>query len=120
MVTVAALHLARDLLVPITLAGLPSFGLAPFVRMLRWAGLPRPPAAFIVVLLALAVILAVGGVIGAQIASFADDLPRYETTIREKVDTVREVTIGRITRFLARIDNSRRGGRRGVAGSAFN
>jgi predicted PurR-regulated permease PerM len=110
VVTVAALYLARDLLVPITLAVLLSFVLAPFVRMLRWAGLPRPPAALIAVLLALAVILAVGGVIGAQIASFADDLPRYETTILGKVDTVREVTIGRITRFLARIDNLRRGG----------
>jgi predicted PurR-regulated permease PerM len=110
VVTVAALYLARDLLVPITLAVLLSFVLAPFVRMLRWAGLPRPPAALIAVLLALAVILAVGGVIGAQIASFADDLPRYETTIREKVDTVREITIGRITRFLARVDDLRRGG----------
>ncbi len=109
VVTVAALYLAHDVLVPITLAVLLSFVLAPFVRMLRWAGLPRPPAAFIAVLLALAVILAVGGVIGAQIASFADDLPRYEATIREKVDTVRQVTIGRITRFLARIDDLRKG-----------
>jgi predicted PurR-regulated permease PerM len=109
VVTVAALYLAHDVLVPITLAVLLSFVLAPFVRMLRWAGLPRPPAAFIAVLLALAGILAVGGVIGAQIASFADDLPRYEATIREKVDTVRQVTIGRITRFLARIDDLRKG-----------
>jgi predicted PurR-regulated permease PerM len=109
VVTVAALYLARDVLVPITLAVLLSFVLAPFVRMLRWAGLPRPPAAFIAVVLALAVILAVGGIIGAQIASFADDLPRYETTIREKVDTVRDLTIGRITRLLARVDDLRRG-----------
>ncbi|MEZ5788856.1 MAG: AI-2E family transporter [Xanthobacteraceae bacterium] len=109
VVTVAALYLARDVLVPITLAVLLSFVLAPFVRMLRWVGLPRPPAAFIAVVLALAVILAVGGVIGAQIASFADDLPRYETTIREKVDTVRDLTIGRITRLLARVDDLRRG-----------
>ena len=65
VVAVAALYLARDVFVPITLAVLLSFVLAPFVRMLRWAGLPRPPAALIAVLLALAVILAVGGVIGA-------------------------------------------------------
>ena len=55
-----------------------SFVLAPFVRLLRWARLPRPPAALIAVLLALAVVLAVGGVIGAQIASLADDLPHYD------------------------------------------
>ena len=75
VVVVAALYLARDLFVPITLAVLLSFVLAPFVRILRWAGLPRPPAALIAVLLALAVILVVGGVIGAQIASLAQDLP---------------------------------------------
>lgn len=66
---VAALYLARDLLVPITLSVLLSFVLAPLVRLLRWVKLPRPPAAILAVLLALAVILAVGGVIGAQIAS---------------------------------------------------
>ena len=58
VVVVAALYLARDLFVPITLAVLLSFVLAPFVRVLRWARLPRAPAALIAVLLALAVILA--------------------------------------------------------------
>ena len=110
VVVVAALYLARDLFVPITLAVLLSFVLAPFVRVLRWAGLPRPPAALIAVMLALAVILAVGGVIGAQIATLAQDLPRYQTTIREKVDTVRDLTIGRITGLLQRIDELRNGG----------
>ena len=105
VVVVAALYLARDLFVPITLAVLLSFVLAPFVRILRWAGLPRPPAALIAVLLALAVILAVGGVIGAQIASLAQDLPRYETTIRQKVKTAHAFTIGRI-----RIEELRTGG----------
>ena len=109
VVVVAALYLARDLFVPITLAVLLSFVLAPFVRMLRWARLPRPPAALIAVLLALTVILAVGGVIGAQIASLAQDLPLYQTTIRQKVDTVRAATIGRVTGLLERLDELRRG-----------
>jgi predicted PurR-regulated permease PerM len=107
---IAALYLARDLFVPITLAVLLSFVLAPFVRFLRWVGLPRPPAALIAVVLALGVMLAVGGVIGAQLATLAQDLPRYQTTIREKVDTVRALTIGRITGFLQRIDELRTGG----------
>ncbi len=114
VVVIAALYLARDLFVPITLAVLLSFVLAPFVRILRWAGLPRPPAALIAVVLALGVILAVGGVIGAQLATLAQDLPRYQTTIREKVDTVRALTIGRITGLLERIDELRTGG---VAGT---
>jgi AI-2E family transporter len=110
VVVIAALYLARDLLVPVTLAVLLSFVLAPFVRLLHWARVPRRPAALIAVLLALAVILAVGGVIGAQIASLAQDLPRYQTTIREKVETVRSVTIGRVTRFVERLDELRKTG----------
>ena len=117
VVTVAALYLARDLLIPLTLAMLLSFVLAPLVRLLRRARLPWPPAVLIAVLLALAVLLAVGGVIGAQIAGLADDLPRYETTIRKKVDTVQELTIGRVNRFLARIDELR-GSKTAVGGSS--
>jgi len=94
VVVVATLYLARDLFVPFTLAVLLSFVLAPFVRILRWARLPHRPAAVIAVLFALAVILAVGGVIGTQIASLAEDLPRYETTIRQKVDTVHSAHVG--------------------------
>ena len=71
----------------------------------------------IAVLLSLAVILAVGGVIGTQIASLAEDLPRYETTIRQKVNTVRAVTIGRITGFLEHIDEVRTGGSGAPAGA---
>ncbi len=121
VVVIAALYLARDLFIPITLAVLLSFVLAPFVRILRWVGLPRPPAALIAVLLALGVILAVGGVIGAQLATLAQDLPRYQTTIREKVDTVRALTIGRITALLERIDELRTsgpGGREPLRGGA--
>ena len=112
---VAALYLARDLFVPITLAVLLSFVLAPFVHVLRWAGLPRPPAVLIAVLLALAVILTVGGVVGAQIASLAQDLPRYETTIRQKVKTVRALTIGRITEFLERVEGYARATQSGAS-----
>lgn len=117
LVTVAALYLARDLLIPLTLAVLLSFVLAPLVRLLRRARLPWPPAVLIAVLLALAVLLAVGGVIGAQIAGLADDLPRYETTIRKKIDTVQELTIGRVNRFLARIDELR-GSKSALGGSS--
>lgn len=112
---VAALYLARDLLVPITLAVLLSFVLAPLVGFLRRARLPRAPAAVAALLLALAVILAMGGVIGAQIATLAQDLPSYRTTIRQKVDTVRSVTIDRLTGLLERIDELRSGAARPIA-----
>ncbi|MEZ5789053.1 MAG: AI-2E family transporter, partial [Xanthobacteraceae bacterium] len=105
---VAGLYFARDILVPITLAVLLSFILAPIVRVLRaWIG--KVPSVMTAVVLAFLLILAIGGIIGAQISSLAEDLPRYETVIRQKVDTVRGATIGRLTDLLDRIDQLQRG-----------
>ncbi len=97
VVVVAALYLAREVLVPITLAILLSFVLAPLVALLRRIGLPRVPAVVMAVLVALGVLLLLGGVIGSQVASLADDVPRYVSTIERKVETVRSYTTGRIT-----------------------
>jgi len=97
VVVVAALYLAREVLVPITLAILLSFVLAPLVALLRRVGLPRVPAVVMAVLVALGVLLLLGGVIGTQVASLAGDVPRYAATVERKVDTVRSYAIGRIT-----------------------
>ena len=97
VVVVAALYLAREVLVPITLAILLSFVLAPLVALLRRVGLPRVPSVVMAVLVALGVLLMLGGVIGAQVASLADDVPRYAATVERKVDAVRSYTIGQVT-----------------------
>lgn len=97
VVVVAALYLAREVLVPITLAILLSFLLAPLVALLRRVGLPRVPSVVMAVLVALGVLLLLGGVIGSQVASLADDVPRYAATVERKVDAVRSYTIGRVT-----------------------
>ena len=97
VVVVAALFLAREVLVPITLAILLSFVLAPLVALLRRVGLPRVPSVVAAVLVALGVLLLLGGVIGAQVASLAGDVPRYAATVERKVETVRSYTIGQIT-----------------------
>ncbi len=97
VVVVAALYLGREVLVPITLAILLSFVLAPLVALLRRVGLPRVPAVVMAVLVALGVLLLLGGVIGAQVATLADDVPRYASTIERKVDAVRSYATGRIT-----------------------
>ncbi|MDC7784937.1 AI-2E family transporter [Rhodoplanes sp. TEM] len=109
VVVVAALYLARDVLVPITLAVLLTFVLAPLVRALRWLRLGRVPAVIVAVIVALAVLSSIGAVIGSQIASFAQDLPRYETTIRDKLEVVREQTLGRLTSVIAQIEQIRPG-----------
>ncbi len=97
VVVVAALYLAREVLVPITLAILLSFVLAPLAALLRRVGLPRVPSVVVAVLVALGVLLLLGGVIGAQVASLAGNVPRYAATVERKVEAVRSYTIGQVT-----------------------
>lgn len=103
VVVVAALYLAREVLVPITLAILLSFVLAPLVALLRRVGLPRVPSVVVAVLVALGVLLLLGGLIGSQVANLAGDVPRYAATVERKVDAVRSYTIGRITSMTGKL-----------------
>ena len=48
-------------------------------------------------LLALTVILALGGLIGTQLAALADEVPRYTLTIEQKIDTLQQFMASRIT-----------------------
>lgn len=97
VVIVAALYLGKDILLPITVAILLSFVLAPLVNVLRRVKLGRVPSIIVAVLLALGIISALAGTVGGQIAELAQDLPTYQSTIRKKLDTVRGLTVGRLT-----------------------
>ncbi|HQT61466.1 MULTISPECIES: AI-2E family transporter [unclassified Acidiphilium] len=100
VVAVATLSIARDVLIPITLAVLLSFLLAPLVNLLRRTGLGRVPGVVLAVLLALGVILGTAGLIGTQVADLAGDIPRYTDTIQQKVDAVQSATFGRLSAFV--------------------
>ncbi|MDB5369115.1 MAG: hypothetical protein JWP20_673, partial [Roseomonas sp.] len=101
-VIVAGLYLARDILVPVTLAILLSLVLSPLIRLLRRARLGRVPSVIVAVLIALGIMLSVGGVIGSQLAELAQDLPRYQTTIRTKLETLQDMTVGRLNAVVDR------------------
>ena len=103
VVVVAALYLARDVLIPVTLAGLLSFLLAPLVSLLRRLRIARVPAVLLAIVTALAMILALGLVIEQQIADLAPDLPFYETTIDAKVQTLRRTTLGRLETLMTQL-----------------
>jgi predicted PurR-regulated permease PerM len=89
VVLVASLYLAREVLVPISLALLLSLVLAPLVRLLRNIRIPRPLAVIVAVLLAFAVIFSLGALMVSQVNQLAGDLPRYQTTLREKIQSLR-------------------------------
>jgi predicted PurR-regulated permease PerM len=94
VVVVAALYLAREVLVPISLALLLSLVLAPLVRLLRSIRIPRALAVIVAVLVAFAAIFSLGALMVSQVNQLAGDLPRYQTTLREKIQSMRGAAAG--------------------------
>lgn len=99
----AALYVAREVLIPVTIAVLLSFLLAPLIGLLRRARLWRTPAVLLAVIVALGVIIGIGGAIGTQIASLVGDIPQYSTTIENKVGTARDAVLGRFNVLISRL-----------------
>ena len=111
VVVVAALFIAREVLIPITLAVLLAFVLAPLVNLMRRNHFARVPAVLLAVVLALSVILGLAGVIGAQVAGLATALPSYADTIQDKVQALQGVTVGRLSGMLDRLAHQSASGR---------
>lgn len=105
VVIIAALSLAREVLIPITLAVLLSFMLGPIVALLRRIGLPRAPSVLLSVIAALSVVIVLGGVIGTQVAALTSDIPRYASTIEQKVSAVRGFAMRKMAAVTKRIGN---------------
>ncbi len=103
---IAALYFASEVLIPITLAALLTFILAPLVNLLEQIHVPRVPATVAAVLLAIGVIIGIATVIGSQVADLAGQLPVYQTSIENKVSKLRENTIAPLTRAVSRFESS--------------
>ncbi len=87
---IAGLYFAREILVPIALAVLLSFVLAPLVRRLQNWHFPRALAVLSAVVFAFLMILSLGTMVVSQVNQLAGDLPRYQTTLGEKVHKLRD------------------------------
>jgi predicted PurR-regulated permease PerM len=88
-IIIGTLYFGREVFVPIALAILLSFVLAPLVRLLQRWYVPRGLSVVVVVLLAFTSIFALGGVIATQVAELAGELPHYQNTMREKIRSIR-------------------------------
>ncbi|UFX43118.1 AI-2E family transporter [Bradyrhizobium sp. 41S5] len=97
VIIVAMLYFGREIFVPIALAILLSFVLAPVVLILQRIHVPRGLAVVSVALLAFALIFAMGSLLATQLAQLAGDLPRYQSTISEKIQSFRDTRAGRGT-----------------------
>jgi predicted PurR-regulated permease PerM len=89
VVVITALYFARVMLVPLALAVLFTFLLAPLVSVLERIRIPRFVAIFLVVGIAVSGIGVMGWTVGNQLIDVTNQLPSYKTNIREKIDTIR-------------------------------
>lgn len=90
VISVATLYFAREVLVPIALAALLSFALSPVVKVLQHWRLPRSLAAIAAIIAALAVTISLSAMIIGQVNQLSGDLPRYQSTLSQKVHKVRD------------------------------
>jgi predicted PurR-regulated permease PerM len=86
---IAALYMGREVFVPVALAILFSFVLAPLVKLLQKIRLPRPIAVISVVLCAFAIIAGLAMAMVGQATQLAGDLPTYQSTMREKIASLK-------------------------------
>jgi predicted PurR-regulated permease PerM len=95
-IVLALLYFGRDVLIPLALAILLTFLVAPVVRALRRIGVGRTPSVLIAVLTLAVSSMAVAVVLGIQTLRLAESLPQYEATVQRKLKTLDELTVGRL------------------------
>ena len=83
-IIVAGLYYGQELTVPLVLAALLAFVLAPLCTLLQRLWLPRALAVLVAVLVAFSILGALGTVVGRQAASLAASLPAYQSTVSTK------------------------------------
>ena len=97
VIIISMLYFGRDIFVPVALAILLSFVLAPLVGILQRIHVPRGLAVVSVVIVAFMLIFATGSLLATQLTQLAGDLPRYQSTISEKIQSFRDTKAKRGT-----------------------
>lgn len=85
---IAALHFGQNIFIPLAVAVLLSFVLAPLVRLLRRIYLPRLLSVLLVVTVAFLIVTGIFGIVADQLRDLASNLPRYEYTLRNKIRSI--------------------------------
>lgn len=96
VIAVTVLHFAREVLIPLALAILLSFALAPLVNRLAKFGLGRVFSVLVATTLSLLLIAALGWVMFTQTIALAENLPRYRDNIRQKISSVQPQSGGAV------------------------
>jgi predicted PurR-regulated permease PerM len=81
---IAGLYAGQEILIPLALAGLLGFVLAPLVRRLESWGLPNGLAVPAVIVVLLAALFGGATITGRELAQLLEEVPKHETNLREK------------------------------------
>ena len=93
LMTVGALYLGREFLIPVAVAGLLTFVLNPIVRVFE-RRLPRAAAVVLVVILTFAVLGAFTWALATQAASLGGEIPSYRDHLKAKAAQIRGASRG--------------------------
>jgi len=104
VICVAALYFARAVLVPVSLAILLAFLLAPAVKLLERWHLGRTGPVVVVVLTTILVLVALGWIVGKQAIHLAGEIPDYSDTITKKIETIRGMRNGGLGRAATTVN----------------
>jgi predicted PurR-regulated permease PerM len=91
---IAGLYFGREVLVPMSIAVLLSFVLAPLADALSHLRVGRVASVLIAVALAFGILGILGAVIGRQAAQLSENLPAYQEVISKKLEAVRSSALG--------------------------
>lgn len=97
-VVVAALYLAKTVLIPLTVAVLLSFLLSPVCDWLERRRLPRIPAVLVTVVLGFILLGGVAWTAAVQITRLAPKLPQYQSNIEAKLSSVNEYAVAALAK----------------------
>lgn len=104
---VAILYFGKSVLMPVAIALLLTFALAPIVSALRRAAMPKIVAVLTTVCIAFAAISLVGFIVATQVSQFAINIPQYQSNIVAKIQSLKEMggggMIDRLTGAVERI-----------------
>jgi predicted PurR-regulated permease PerM len=118
---VTTLYFAREILVPVALAVLFSFVLAPFVIRLQSWRVPRTLSVLVAVSIGFSIIFSLGGLMVSQANRLAEELPGYQQTLRDKIQGLRGIAAGgsgtleRASKVLRELDTELQNPARGQA-----
>ncbi|MER9947778.1 AI-2E family transporter [Mesorhizobium sp. M0047] len=105
---VAALYFGREVFLPIAIALLLTFALAPVVSALKRVGIPRLPAVIASVFGAFAALALFSFIAASQVSELAQNIPVYQTNILTKIRSLKETgaaggIIARLSQVIERV-----------------